>query len=283
MNGKPLIQEWQQWLVHNQERGCSPLPLFQRALAQGFNPEEISAVLNGFQTSAADNQELAPTQADVGSPDPEEQLIWRAMAVPPLSDPCQRPRAWRVDTTKAQIYEIPGLLTPEECGQLKTLIDQSLKPSTVTRGPADYRTSRTCHLKARDSVLVEEVNQRICNLIGVPKEHTETLQGQRYDVGEYFKAHTDWFAPNTEEFTTHTSRGGQRTWTVMAYLNQVEAGGETCFARIGRCFMPQPGVALAWNNLHASGVPNHDTLHEAMPILAGRKYVLTKWCRTSKW
>jgi prolyl 4-hydroxylase len=283
MTGKPLTQEWQLWLVHNQERGCAPLPLFQRALAQGFDPEQVSAVLKGFRPSAADNQGLAAAEADAGPSDPEEQLIWRAMAAAPLTDPGQRPRAWRVDTSQAQLYEVPGLVSPEECEQLMALIDQSLKPSTVTRGPADYRTSRTCHLKASDGDLVVVVNQRICKLIGIPEDHTETLQGQRYDVGEYFKAHTDWFAPNTEEFTTHTARGGQRTWTVMVYLNQVEAGGETCFARIGRCFTPQPGLALAWNNLHASGAPNHDTLHEAMPILAGSKYVLTKWCRTGRW
>lgn len=60
------------------------------------------------------------------------------------------------------------------------------------------------------------------------------------------------------------------------------AAGETCFEWIGRCFTPQAGLALAWNNLHASGAPNHDTLHEAMPILAGSKYVLTKWCRTRR-
>ena len=43
------------------------------------------------------------------------------------------------------------------------------------------------------------------------------------------KEHTDWFAPGTEEFDRHTSPGGQRTWTVMVYLNAVEAGGETRF------------------------------------------------------
>ncbi len=270
MTGKPLTQEWRQWLVHNQERGCAPVPLFQRALAQGFDPEQISAVLDGFRPEAAPS-------------DPEAQLIWRAMAAAPLTDPSHQPRAWRVDTNLAQLYEIPGLISPEECGQLMALIDQSLKPSTVTRGPADYRTSRTCHLKASQSAMVDTINQRLCQLIGIPEDHTETLQGQRYNVGEYFKAHTDWFAPNTDEFTTHTARGGQRTWTVMVYLNQVEAGGATCFERIGRCFTPQPGLALAWNNLHASGAPNPDTLHEAMPILAGQKYVLTKWCRTQRW
>ncbi len=108
---------------------------------------------------------------------------------------------------------------------------------------------------------------------------SEPMQGQRYDIGEYFKAHTDWFAPGTNEFDKHTRRGGQRTWTVMVYLNNVEAGGETRFERIGRDFRPVAGLGLAWNNLKADGSPNAATLHEALPVLQGRKYVITKWFR----
>ena len=70
----------------------------------------------------------------------------------------------------------------------------------------------------------------------------------------------------TEEYATHTASGGQRTWTVMVYLNAVERGGETLFRRLGRSFTPVPGMALAWNNLHADGTPNHFTLHEALPV-----------------
>ena len=43
--------------------------------------------------------------------------------------------------------------------------------------------------------------------------------------GEYFREHTDWFTPVTEEYRHHTAPGGQRTWTVMIYLNFVEEGG----------------------------------------------------------
>lgn len=261
MTALPLTTAWHQWLVHNRDRGCALEPLIAKAVAQGFDPQQVHAAIANQQ----------------------ERLIWRAMAAAPLTQAGHRPRAWRLDTPLAQLYDLPGLVSRSECVELMALIDQALQPSTVTRGPADYRTSRTCHLKATAGELVAAIDQRLCDLIGIPQEHSETLQGQRYDVGEYFKAHTDWFAPNTEEFTTHTARGGQRTWTVMVYLNQVEAGGETCFPRIGRCFTPQPGLALAWNNLHANGDPNPDTLHEAMPILAGRKYVLTKWCRTGRW
>jgi prolyl 4-hydroxylase len=66
----------------------------------------------------------------------------------------------------------------------------------------------------------------------------------------------------------------------MVYLNAVEAGGQTRFKRIGRDFQPSPGLGLAWNNLDVEGRPNHATLHEALPVIRGHKYVITKWFRS---
>ena len=55
--------------------------------------------------------------------------------------------------------------------------------------------------------------------------------------------------------------------------------GETVFADLERPFTPVAGMALAWNNLRSDGSPNPHTLHEAMPVKQGKKYVITKWFR----
>ena len=209
------------------------------------------------------------------SPSPD----WLAWFEAPLTRPEHRPRAWRLDTSLAQVYELPALLSHEECEQVIDAINGSLQPSTVTRGSSDYRTSRTCHLRQNNPQLAASLDQRFAALFGVDPRLSEPIQGQRYDPGEYFKEHTDWFAPGTQEYATHTDRGGQRTWTVMVYLNAVERGGETLFRRLGRSFTPVPGMALAWNNLQADGTPNPFTLHEALPVEAGHKWVITKWFR----
>lgn len=256
---RPLDDQWRHWLRTNLQQGCQPGPLFEAALRQGFDPAEITAEL----------ERLPPAEA----------LSFEDLARAPLTDPAHRPRAWRLDTPLAQIYEIPDLLSPEECQELITAIDGSLTPSTVTRGPSDYRTSRTCHLSGAAPELVRRIDARLAALIGVDEAYSDSLQGQRYDPGQYFRAHTDWFTPGTDEYETHTNPGGQRTWTVMVYLNSVEAGGRTRFGSIGRDFQPVAGLGLAWNNLSSTGEPNPDTLHEALPVEAGRKYVITKWFR----
>lgn len=267
---KPLDEDWRGWLRLNRDRGCDRLDLFRQAAAQGFDPAAIQLELGG---NIALEEALATTQ------NPSAANTWAAWASPPLVSSVHRPRAWKLDTALAQIYEIPDLLSPDECAAAMAAIDRALVPSAVTFGPADYRTSRTCYLGEVDAELCARLDARFSCLLGVDATLAEPLQGQCYDPGEYFKAHTDWFAPETEEYSACTQPGGQRTWTLMVYLNRVDAGGETCFNLLERRFVPIPGLALCWNNLNPDGSPNAHTLHEALAVQAGRKYVITKWFR----
>ena len=268
-----IPETWKEWLLHNRDRGCARDGLVERAVAQGFDRGAIEAVLD--EGTAVDTAAL-----QLADPKPSVQPVnWLRWFEAPLTRPDHQPRAWRLDTPLAQVYELPGLLQRDECDEVMEAINGSLQPSTVTRGASDYRTSRTCHLRQNHPELAERLDERFAALLGVDSGLSEPIQGQRYDPGEYFKEHTDWFAPGTKEFTEHTACGGQRTWTVMVYLNAVERGGETCFKRLGRCFTPAPGLALAWNNLQADGTPNPFTLHEAMPVEVGSKWVITKWFR----
>ena len=61
---------------------------------------------------------------------------------------------------------------------------------------------------------------------------SEPIQAQYYQVGQQFKAHTDYFDPGTN--TSDVNLKGNRTWTFMIYLNNVEVGGETYFPNINK-------------------------------------------------
>lgn len=256
-SGRPLTAEWRGWLQLNRDRGCDLAELSMRAAAQGFDLDEVALVLGEAPSPLVDGCGLTP----------------------PIMHSTHRPRAWRLDTSLAQVYEIPGFLSRAECAEVIEAIDRGLVPSTVTTGPDDYRTSRTCHLNDVNAALAKRLDERLAALLAVPLERSEPLQGQRYDPGQYFRAHTDWFTPGSAEYREHTRLGGQRTWTVMVYLNTVLCGGETVFAELERAFTPVAGTALAWNNLLADGSPNPHTLHEAMPVEQGVKHVITKWFR----
>ena len=264
-----IPKAWRQWLIHNRDRGFAREEIVDRAVAQGYSLVAINAVL---ETPAQHGAALI-------SSDGLKPPGWSQWFNAPITDSQHRPRAVRVETPHAQLYELPSLLSSQECQELIEAINSALLPSTVTRGSNDYRTSRTCHLRHNHPVLSRRLDQRFADLLGVDPRFSEPIQGQRYDPGEYFKQHTDWFSPGTKEFDHNTRNGGQRTWTVMVYLNAVESGGETWFQHLGQRFTPRPGLGLAWNNLQENGTPNRNTLHEAIPVDVGSKWVITKWFR----
>lgn len=206
---------------------------------------------------------------------PIEPVIDRLTATPGIQ---------RVPSPKLTLFIRKAFLEPELCARLTAKIDANRRPSTVSdyNGDTAFRTSETCDLAASDSD-VTEVDRRIRLLTGIDPAHGEPLQGQRYEVGQEFKGHTDYFEPHGVDFERYCSVAGQRTWTVMVYLNTVEAGGATRFKAIDKIVQPETGKLLAWSNLRPDGSPNPTTLHHAMKVRAGRKYVITKWFRERPW
>lgn len=190
----------------------------------------------------------------------------------------------RVPGTNIDMFARRDFVSPHECAALMRLIDVDAKPSTRlgTRQDSSHRTSRTCRLSANEP-LVAEVEQRMADLLGIPISQSETVQGQRYEAGQQFKMHNDYFAGGQPYSATVASEGGQRTWTAMVFLNAPEAGGCTHFPRANIKVTPRPGALLAWFNLDRDGLPNPYTHHEGMMVEAGVKYILTKWFRERTW
>lgn len=196
----------------------------------------------------------------------------------------RNPMVSRVDAPQLEIYGRHDFLSREECGGLRALIDAGAQPSTLFSGNANagYRTSQSCNLNPRDP-LVETVSNRICALMGLPAENGETLQGQRYEAGQEYKAHCDYFPVTAHYWPAMLKTGGQRSWTAMIYLSPVEAGGETHFPHCEFMVPPVEGMLLMWNNMDPDGSPNPNSLHAARPVDSGTKYVVTKWFRERPW
>lgn len=194
------------------------------------------------------------------------------------------PGAYRLPTDRAELFAFGDFLSPAECERLIALVDACAKPSAVFDFPTDeqFRTSYSGDVERSDP-LIRMVERRIDDLLGFAPDHGETVQGQRYQPGQQFKAHCDWFWTIADYWPGESRRGGQRAWTAMAYLNAVEEGGATEFPRLGLSIQPRQGALLVWNNALPDGRPNIDTLHAALPVVRGTKYVITKWYRTRRW
>ena len=215
-----------------------------------------------------------------GSPSPKRAQIGRDVSARLEANPAVK----RAKVETAQIYTYPGFLSDAECDTLIALIDTNSRPSTLlaTSEDPEYRTSDSSDLY-RWSEDVFAIDERIAKLLGIPSENAETLQGQRYAPNQQFRAHCDYFHENSGYWQRMLETGGQRTWTAMAYLNDVEEGGATWFPRAGIRFKPRRGLLVIWNNMMPDGTPNYDTLHEGTRVVEGTKYIVTKWFREEAW
>ena len=189
-----------------------------------------------------------------------------------------------VDDT-LQLFGIAEFFSDEECDRLIAMIDSVARPSPVM--DIDYgkkaRTSYSGDLDPGDP-FIRMLQRRMDDLLGVEDESWgETIQGQRYAVGQEFKAHHDWFDTRQSYWTGQLSKGGQRAWTLMVVLNDVEEGGATDFPKARIAVPPQKGTLLAWSNANADGRANMDTLHAGTPVVKGTKYVITRWYRARPW
>lgn len=194
------------------------------------------------------------------------------------------PGVRRVPTPRLALLDCPGFLPADLCTALIALIDRDRRPSTIAdpNGDAYFRTSETCDLSATEPA-VQDLEARLFLLNGIAPEHGEPVQGQRYEAGQEFKPHTDYFEPGGMDYARFCSVAGNRTWTFMIYLNAVEAGGGTRFKVIGKTFQPETGKLVCWNNKRDDGALNAATLHHGMKVRKGVKYVITKWYRERVW
>lgn len=194
-------------------------------------------------------------------------------------------KAHRIFYPFTQVYIQDNFLPAEDCDKLIEIINGNLRPSTVSDPKdactvSDYRTSKTSDLHYFDNPFFLRIDKKIADFMGMEPFLGETMQAQKYEIGQYYKEHWDFFTPTTKEYRVYCDWMGQRTWTSMVYLNDVETGGETYFKHLNLKLKPKKGTLITWNNLYKNGLPNLKTMHEACPPLSGSKFVVTKWWRS---
>jgi len=191
------------------------------------------------------------------------------------------PNLRQIHHGQLELYTLEDFLSRQECERIIALIGHHLQPSILSYVSDDksFRTSKTaelCHLR---SPVALNLDVKICKTLGIRTEYSEGIQAQRYDVGEQFKPHWDYYEPGSELYNRYAGVRGNRTWTFMVYLNEGMAGGGTRFTEIDLTVTPRLGMALLWNNLGPDGSPNPATMHCGEPVTSGFKVIITKWFR----
>ncbi len=178
-----------------------------------------------------------------------------------------------------------NVLTADECDALVEAARPRLQPAVVVdseRGglQADARRSSELVVLARGSTpLLERIDARIACITGVDAAQGEPLQVMRYGVGAEYAPHFDFFDIASPGEAALLARGGQRIASLVVYLNDVEAGGETVFPHAGLAVAPAKGSAVYFAYTDAQSRCDPLSFHGGAPVGRGEKWIATRWMR----
>jgi uncharacterized protein len=192
---------------------------------------------------------------------------------------------WRLHSDFIEAYYVPDVLNKEECKRIIGAADTCMAQDfTVGKGGfrvwSEHRTSASSKMPLVDSdfCMEREIDARLAAIIGWDPAASEPMRLLRYEPGQQFKLHADYFPDVKNEWT---EPGGQRVWTALLYLNDMEQDqqGETNFPDAGIQVSPRAGSVLLFRNLLDDGQCNYFARHEGRPPAFGVKFCLTKFFR----
>ena len=186
------------------------------------------------------------------------------------------------------LYVVDDFLSHDECDAFIEASKGKLQPSTVISSDKhiqhESRTSENCWIEHDANDIVHEVSKRFSILVQMPIRNAEQYQLVYYKKGAQYKPHFDSFDYETEDGKKYWEPGGQRMITVIAYLNDVEEGGETGFPELGINIPPKKGDAVVFHNTLPNDAATHPkinprSLHGGMPVIKGEKWMVNLWFR----
>ncbi|XP_065062755.1 prolyl 4-hydroxylase subunit alpha-1-like isoform X3 [Rhopilema esculentum] len=184
-----------------------------------------------------------------------------------------------------EVYILYDVINQKEIDFIKSLAKPKLELARVydldtgVIRSAGYRISKSSWLFYEDTPLqlhdqLKSLDRRCADVSGLSIDSAEELQVVNYGIGgqyEFHKDHGEKGAP------LDVHKDGNRIATLLFYLSDVEAGGETVFTKAGLSLKPKKGDAAFWFNLHRNNTGDWRTEHASCPVVSGSKWVMNKW------
>jgi prolyl 4-hydroxylase len=273
-----ITPQLRQWIVEQAEAGHNAEVVLKSMIASGWQEdvaiEAMETTLRWHLEKKAVSDGLPPAL-----PVPEPKLD----ESPLYLDAGDRKVCVLQAMYNPRVVVFGGLLSDEECDALielaKPRLARSLTVAIKTGGEevnAD-RTSNGMFFQRGENELVRTIEARIARLVDWPEENGEGLQVLHYVPGAEYKPHYDYFDPNEPGTPTILKRGGQRVATIVMYLGEPDKGGGTTFPDVHLEVAPKRGNAVFFS--YERPHPSTKTLHGGSPVLAGEKWIATKWLR----
>ena len=273
-----ITPKLRQWIVEQAEVGHTAESVLKSMLASGWTEDVAVDAMESTLRGKLQDQS-APDSLPAPIPVPDLKLGESPLYI----DAGDRVVHVLNSMNNPRIVVIGNLLSDQECDQLIALaqprLARSLTVATKTGGEEvnDDRTSSGMFFQRGEHEVVRRLEARLARLLDWPEENGEGLQILHYRPGAEYKPHYDYFDPVEPGTPAILKRGGQRVATIVMYLAEPEKGGGTTFPDVGLEVAPKRGngVFFSYDRPH----PVTRTLHGGAPVLAGEKWIATKWLR----
>jgi prolyl 4-hydroxylase len=278
MSRQAVTPELRQWIVEQARAGHGPEAVLKSMLASGWDEPVAVDALEATLKTHLEEEAVArglPPAASVPEPALQESPLYldggdrRVHVLQAMYNP--------------RVVVFGNLLSDEECEALidaaRPRLARSLTVATQTGGEevnAD-RTSDGMFFARGETDVIARIERRIARLVNWPVENGEGLQVLHYTPGAEYKPHYDYFDPAEPGTPTIVRRGGQRVATLVMYLSEPEKGGGTTFPDVHLEVAPKRGNAVFFS--YERPHPSTRTLHGGAPVIAGEKWIATKWLR----
>ena len=221
---------------------------------------------------------------EVASPERESVTVANVLRLEEVLAPVERVQ----QSERPHVWLVDQLLSADECRLLVASAEPRLQrsrtvdPETGLPVSMELRTSEDASFDPiLEDLALRLVQLRMATAAGMPLSHAEHLIVLRYRPGEEYRPHRDYRPPGSIE--RDRPEAGNRQRTICVYLNEPEAGGETEFPVAGLKVAPRAGRAVIFDNLHADGRPDTDSLHAGLPVQQGEKWLATLWIRQGRY
>lgn len=282
-NTNGMSTSWRNWIAGNLQRGCT-----QQALIESMLQADFDAAIAANCIACVAN-DVSPEPEPTNNANLPYQYETSLVAAGNSIDLFDRSVKVSLRVSRPDIVVVDEFMSGEECEQLIEQSRRKLTPSAIVdprtgkfQVIAD-RSSEGTYFQRGESPLISRLDRRISELMNWPEDHGEGIQILHYGVGAQYKPHFDYFPENESGGALQMTQSGQRVATLVMYLNEVTEGGETVFPDVGISITPKRGSAAYFAYFNSLGQVDPATLHGGAPVLAGEKWIATKWMRQSKY
>jgi len=273
------------WLLQRLAAGETPAAVVAAMRQQGMAAHAAEAIVGAFVD--ARHRGVMPPVDHVALPEDDAPAARPVARLAPGTrlDAGDREVVVHMRAEDPVVASLGNVLDADECRTLIALARPRLKPSTLVDPMtgrdvvSDKRTSWGMFFRLAEDDFIARLDRRLSRLMNLPLENGEGLQVLHYPTGAGSEPHLDYLQPGNAANRESIARSGQRVSTLVTYLDDVPAGGQTVFPALGWATSPLRGNAVYFEYADDHGTVDPRSLHASAPVTQGEKWVVTKWMR----